>query len=76
MTAEVTKKNIEGREQLNPLLLNVQDLQVLLKVGRDKAYGLMHSKSFPAVKIGGRYYVAQDELRKWLERYTYKKFVI
>lgn len=70
------KTETQSVAAFGPLLLNVQDLQILLQIGRDKAYGLMHSKGFPAIKIGGRYYVAQDELRKWLERYAYKHFII
>ena len=38
--------------------LMVKDLQEILHIGRDKAYALMHSKAFPAIKIGGRYFVA------------------
>lgn len=76
MVTETKKKSKEGSRQLNPLLLNVRDLQVLLQIGRDKAYALMHSKGFPAIKIGGRYYVSQEELKKWLTRYAYKNFVV
>lgn len=55
-------------------LLTVKDLQEILHIGRDKAYALMHSKAFPATKIGGRYFVAQEQLQKWIERYAYKSF--
>lgn len=63
-------------DTLCPLLLDVQDLQILLKIGRDKAYALMHASGFPSIKIGGRYFVSQKELKNWLEKYTYKAFVI
>lgn len=56
------------------MLLTVKDLINLLNVGRDTAYALMHSKGFPSMKIGGRYYVARDELQKWLDKYAYKSF--
>lgn len=55
-------------------LLSVKELQNIWQVGRDKAYALMHSSGFPSIKIGGRYYVTQDELKKWLERYAYKTY--
>ena len=55
-------------------LLCVRDLQKVLGVGRDKAYALMHSTGFPSIKIGGRYYVAQDQLQTWLESYAYKTY--
>ena len=55
-------------------LLTVQETQSLLRIGRDKAYALMHSKGFPSVKIGGRYFVEEEALREWLNKYRYKEF--
>ena len=40
-----------------PELMTIKELQSYLGIGKDKAYKLAKSKSFPAVKIGGRYYV-------------------
>ena len=57
-------------------MLTVKDLQIQLKIGRDRAYALMHSKGFPAIKIGSRYYVTQTALDAWLERYEYKTYVL
>ena len=56
------------------MLLTVKDLVQLLKIGRDTAYALMHSSAFPSMKIGGRYYVTQKELQKWLDKQAYKCF--
>lgn len=58
------------------MLLNVKDLQELLKIGRDTAYALMHAQGFPSIKIGGRYYVAREALDKWLDQYAYKTFAL
>ena len=58
------------------ILLTAKDLQQQLQVGRDKAYALMHAKGFPAMKLGGRYYVSANELDKWLERCAYKSFTL
>lgn len=52
-------------------LYTVKDL-CEMGIGRDKAYSLMHNTSFPAIKIGGRYYVTEDALTEWLKRYQYK----
>ena len=38
------------------MLLTVKDLQKLLNIGRDKAYSLMHSKSFPSMRLGSFLY--------------------
>ena len=56
------------------MLLKTKELQDVLKIGRDKAYSLMHAKSFPSIKIGGQYYVSEDELQKWLKQYAYREF--
>jgi len=53
-------------------MLTVKDLQYQLKVGRDTAYALMHSKSFPSFKLGGRYFVTQQALDRWLEQSAFK----
>ena len=55
-------------------LLTTKELQVHLGVGRDRAYQLMHSKGFPSIKIGGRYYVTRDALARWLLQYSYKEY--
>lgn len=55
-------------------LLTVQETQSLLRLGRDKTYALMHSKGFPSVKIGGRYFVEEEALKEWLTKYRYKEF--
>lgn len=57
-------------------MLTAKDLQVQLKIGRDRAYALMHSKGFPSIKIGSRYYVTQAALDAWLERYAYKSYIL
>lgn len=58
------------------MLLTVKELQILLNIGRDKAYALMHSDGFPSMKLGGRYYVEQEELKNWLHRYAYKQYTL
>ena len=56
-------------------MLTVKELSEILHIGRDKAYALMHAKAFPAMKIGGRYYVSKSALEKWVEVHTHKTFV-
>lgn len=55
-------------------MLTTKDLQVILKIGRDRAYALMRSKAFPSMKIGARYYVTKEALEEWLRKYAYKTF--
>ena len=58
------------------MLLTVKDIQDTLNIGRDKAYTLVHASGFPSIKIGGRYYVSQEALLKWLNRYEGREFVL
>ena len=60
--------------EVRKMMLTVKDLQRVLKIGRDKAYALMHSSSFPSIKIGGQYYVTEIALAQWLEKYAYRTF--
>lgn len=56
-----------------PELMTIKELQTYLGIGKDKAYALVKSKSFPALKIGGRYYVIKSDFVNWLERQTGKR---
>ena len=53
-----------------PDLMTVKELQSYLGIGKDKAYALVRSKSFPSVKIGGRYYVIKPNFVVWLAKQT------
>ena len=48
-------------------ILLTKDLMSYLKIGKDRAYALMHLKSFPSIKIGKTYIVTAEELEKWLD---------
>jgi len=56
-----------------PELMTVKELQSYLGIGKDKAYALVKSKSFPALKLGGRYYVIKPDFVIWLEKQTGKR---
>ena len=51
-----------------PELMTIKELQSYLGIGKDKAYALVKSKSFPALKVGGRYYVIKPDFVSWLEK--------
>ena len=63
-------------EKKQRILLRVKDLQTLLGVGRETAYALMRSKSFPSIKIGGSYFVSREALDRWLVSYERKDFAL
>ena len=55
------------------MLLTTDDLRKRLGIGRDRAYALMHAKSFPAMKMGGRYYISEEALERWIRGMEHKK---
>lgn len=57
-------------------LLTPKDIQSIFKVGKNQAYCLMHSAGFPSIEIGSRIYVEQDQLKKWLDTYAGRKYIL
>jgi excisionase family DNA binding protein len=49
-----------------PELITVDELKVLLDIGRDTAYTLVRRKDFPSIKLGREYRVVVAELAPWL----------
>ena len=47
-------------------ILRVPDLMNYLCIGKDKAYSLMRSRSFPSTQIGKTYFVTKENFEKWL----------
>ena len=55
---------------------SVTDLQKILGCGREVAYQLMRSSSFPSTKIGKRWFVSQDAFARWARDYEGKEFIL
>lgn len=53
------------REEL-PDMLTVKDIQKIMRVSINVAYGLIHSKAFPVIKIGNFYRIPKDSFYTWL----------
>ena len=47
-------------------ILRIKDVMRVLNIGRDKAYALMHNKSFPSTRIGSTYIITAANLNMWL----------
>ena len=54
-----------SREQL-PLVLRVNDLMPVLKVGRNAAYALVRSGQIKAIRVGNSYRIPRSELLRFL----------
>lgn len=48
-------------------ILTVKEVQQILKIGTNSAYNLIHSKSFPVIKIGQTYRIPAESFYAWLE---------
>lgn len=56
--------------------LNAAGLSSRLGISLTRAYQLMHSKSFPAIKLGGRYYVSSEAVDEWEKENRYRQIVL
>lgn len=57
-------------------VLTATDLAKYLKIGRDKAYALIKSPSFPALQIGSRYIVTEQALIEWLDDNKHRHVIV
>ncbi len=55
-----------------PLMLNVQMIAAVLAISRSKAYELVSSKGFPALKLGNRIIVPREQFVEWVRNQTSK----
>ena len=53
-----------------PAMLTAEELGRALGISRAGAYALIHSKGFPALRIGKRLMVPKDKLSAWIDRNT------
>lgn len=56
------------------IILDVNDIQKILKIGKEAAYALMRNHAFPSVKIGKRYVVEKEAFKQWLKRQEGREF--
>ena len=56
-----------------PLFLNAEMVAKVLGVSISSAYELMHEKGFPSVRIGKRFIVPRDDLKRWMEGQVAKR---
>lgn len=59
-------KQYESYKDL-PLTLSVPEVAVVLGISRAGAYELVHSATFPKVKIGKRIVVPKNKLIEWID---------
>ena len=50
-----------------PLTLSVPEVAAVLGISRAGAYNLVHTASFPKIKIGNRSVVTRDKFIAWMD---------
>lgn len=48
-------------------ILTVDEVRQILKIGANSAYNLIHSGSFPVIKIGQTYRIPAEPFYAWME---------
>ena len=64
--------NYKNYEDL-PLFLNAELLAKVLGVAGSSAYELMHEQGFPSVRIGKRFIVPREDLKRWMDEQVTKR---
>lgn len=49
-----------------PLVMTPMDVACALRISRNTAYELVHSKGFPAFKVGKQYRVHREKFYQWM----------
>lgn len=50
-----------------PLIMTAEEVADVLGIGRSKAYELLNSQGFPAIRLGRRMVVPRDRFLEWLD---------
>ena len=53
-----------------PLVLTPMDVAAVLGISRNTAYEVIHSKGFPAFRVGKQYRVSRERFLTWLDSET------
>jgi sialic acid synthase SpsE len=49
-----------------PIILEIEDIKKILRLGKDSAYKLMKQSNFPSFKVGASYKITKPNLIKYL----------
>ncbi len=64
-------KLISSKEEL-PLFMTVQDVAIVMRINKTKAYELAKSEGFPSMRLGKRIIVPKESFLEWVENYPPK----
>lgn len=52
---------------MDKLTINVRELATTLGISKNSAYALVNQAGFPSIRVGGRWIIPVDGLRRWLD---------
>ena len=55
-------------------MLTIEDVQKILNIKKTKAYQLVNTPGFPALRIDSMVRIPEDKLEDWIKHYTGKTF--
>lgn len=57
-------------------MLKVSDIQRHLGVSKNRAYELIHMKTFPKIQIGHRFYIPENKYQEWINNNTKSTIIL
>ena len=57
-----------------PVMYTVDDIQRIFSIGRTKAYQLMCSSGFPAIRLNKKLLVSKEKLEEWIRKNSGKTY--
>ena len=61
MSDQISNTTAEQQE-----VLTIKEVKEIMKIGTNAAYNLVHSKSFPIIKVGHSYRIPKESFYAWL----------
>ena len=71
------KNNIyirDGGYDLATKMLTMEEVAAIFRFSNEKTSQLINTPGFPKLKIGREYRIPEDELDKWIKKYSYTQF--
>lgn len=59
-------ENLIKRAEDLPLIMTPADVAAVMRVSKNNAYAVVHSKGFPAKRIGSQYRILRSDFLVWL----------
>lgn len=62
-------------KKFNDTLLTLNEVQEIFRCGKRQAYELVRIHGFPAIKIGGKYFISAKALEHWIQSNAGKRII-